>query len=97
LKKAVALCVVLCGASFFAARAHLTSVTKATNARPQTRAAGDLSKWRPARDNSGVGYVGGAVCAECHKKEAATQASTPMGHAAARAGALRAREAFARR
>lgn len=79
MKKAVALCVVLCGASFFAARAHLTSL------QPQSRATGDLSKWRPARDNSGAGYAGGAVCAECHKKEAATQASTPMGHAAARA------------
>ncbi|HVF67011.1 MAG TPA: multiheme c-type cytochrome [Pyrinomonadaceae bacterium] len=79
LKKAVALCVVLCGASLFAARAHLTG------ARSQTRAGGDLSKWRPTRDNSGVGYVGGAVCAECHKKEAASQASTPMARAASRA------------
>lgn len=81
MKKAVALCVVLCGASFFVARARLTGVTAAQT---QTRAVGDLSKWRPARDNSGVGYVGGAVCAECHKKEAATQFSTPMSHAAAR-------------
>jgi hypothetical protein len=79
-KKLVLLCFVLCGASFFVARAHLAG------ARSQTRAVGgDLSKWRPARDNSGVGYVGGAVCAECHKKESASQPSTPMGHAAARA------------
>jgi Cytochrome c554 and c-prime len=41
-----------------------------------------LSKWRPARDYSGASYVGAAACAECHAKEARTQASTPMGHAA---------------
>jgi hypothetical protein len=77
-KKLVVLCFVLCGASFIFARSHPPRV------RPQTRAGGDLSKWRPTRDNSGLGYVGGAVCAECHRKEAASQPSTPMGHASAR-------------
>jgi hypothetical protein len=76
----LALCVVLTGACVYFINSHLIG------ARSQTRAgSGDLSKWRPARDNSGVGYVGGAVCAECHKKEAASQPSTPMGHASERA------------
>ncbi len=77
--RVLTLCVVLFGASVYFINERLT------NARSQTRAGGDLSKWRPARDNSGVGYVGGAVCAECHKKESASQPLTPMSHAAARA------------
>jgi len=79
LKKILALCFVLCGASIFVARAHLR------DARTQARSGVDLSKWRPASDRSGVGYVGGAACAECHKKESATQSSTPMGRASERA------------
>jgi hypothetical protein len=72
-KKILALCFVLFGASVYFVSSG------------QTRAGGGLSKWRPTRDNSGVGYVGGAVCAECHKKESAAQGSTPMGHASERA------------
>jgi hypothetical protein len=44
-----------------------------------------LSRWRPTRDFSGAAYVGASTCAECHAKEARTQPSTPMGHAAERA------------
>jgi hypothetical protein len=77
--RALALCLVLTGACVYFINARLTG------ARSQTRAGGDLSKWKPARDNSGVGYVGGAVCAECHKKESASQPPTPMGHASERA------------
>ena len=77
--RVLALCLALTGASIYFINAHLT------NARSQTRAGGDLSKWRPTRDRSGIGYVGGAVCAECHAKESASQPSTPMGRASERA------------
>jgi hypothetical protein len=77
--RVLALCLALTGASAYFVNARLTG------ARSQTRAGGDLSKWKPARDNSGVGYAGGAVCAECHRKEASSQPLTPMGHASARA------------
>lgn len=49
--------------------------------RGQARAENSLSRWRPTRDYSGVGYVGASACAECHDREARTQPSTPMGHA----------------
>jgi hypothetical protein len=75
----LALCLVLTGASLYFINARLTG------AQTQTRSGVDLSKWRPTRDHSGVGYVGGAACAECHKKESASQPSTTMGHASARA------------
>ncbi|PYT05274.1 MAG: hypothetical protein DMF65_00575 [Acidobacteria bacterium] len=52
-----------------------------TSGRGQTRAGDSLSRWRPARVYSGVGYVGASACAECHAKEARTQATTPMAHA----------------
>ena len=52
--------------------------------RGQTRGADSLSRWRPTRDYSGVGYVGAGVCAECHAREARAQAQTPMGHASER-------------
>ncbi|PYS79672.1 MAG: hypothetical protein DMF67_07660 [Acidobacteria bacterium] len=51
----------------------------------QTRGNTSLSRWRPARDLNGVGYVGASACAECHAKEARTQLTTPMGHASERA------------
>jgi hypothetical protein len=44
-----------------------------------------LSRWRPTRDYSGVGYAGASACAECHAKEARTQPATPMGRASDRA------------
>jgi Cytochrome c554 and c-prime len=49
----------------------------------QGQAQGDdpLSKWRPTRDYSGVGYVGSSVCAKCHASKARTQLATPMAHA----------------
>jgi ssDNA-binding Zn-finger/Zn-ribbon topoisomerase 1 len=78
-KKIPALCLVLIAASVYFAGAGRTRSLS------QTRAGGDLSKWRPTRDNSGVGYVGGAVCAQCHAKESAAQGSTPMGRASERA------------
>jgi ssDNA-binding Zn-finger/Zn-ribbon topoisomerase 1 len=77
-KKIPALCLVLIAAFVYFA------VAGRTRSLSQTRAGGDLSKWRPTRDNSGVGYVGGAVCAQCHAKESATQGSTPMGRASER-------------
>jgi hypothetical protein len=40
-----------------------------------------LSRWRPAREFSGVGYVGSAACARCHASKASTQSATPMAHA----------------
>lgn len=39
-----------------------------------------LSRWQ-SREYGGVRYVGSAVCARCHKAEAASQPSTPMTHA----------------
>jgi len=58
--------------------------TRHAGGRAQTRSDDTLSKWRPARDYSGVAYVGAGACAECHAKEARAQASTPMGHASER-------------
>jgi hypothetical protein len=55
------------------------------DARGQARVESPLSKWRPTRDYSGLRYVGGEACAECHTQEAATQKRTPMGRAAERA------------
>ncbi|HEX3557668.1 MAG TPA: multiheme c-type cytochrome [Pyrinomonadaceae bacterium] len=54
------------------------------NGRGQAQGGNTLSRWRPTRDFSGVAYVGADACAVCHAKEARTQASTPMGHAAER-------------
>jgi hypothetical protein len=62
--------------------------------RGQARGDKPLSRWRPARDYSGVGYAGSAACAQCHAKESRTQSSTPMAHAAeapARCEVLKAR------
>jgi hypothetical protein len=75
----VLLCLAVFGACLYFVNARLTG------AQTQTRAGVDLSKWRPTRDHSGVGYVGGAACAECHAKESASQPSTTMGRASARA------------
>ncbi|HST50734.1 MAG TPA: multiheme c-type cytochrome [Pyrinomonadaceae bacterium] len=59
--------------------------TRPAGGRAQTPARDALSKWRPARDYSGIPYVGAGACAECHAKESRTQPSTPMGHASERA------------
>jgi Cytochrome c554 and c-prime len=40
-----------------------------------------LTKWRPTRDYSGIGYVGSSVCAKCHASKARTQLATPMARA----------------
>ena len=40
-----------------------------------------LADWRPTDDSPGIRYVGSRACAQCHKREAATQLSTPMAHA----------------
>ena len=39
-----------------------------------------LSRWQ-SREYGGVRYVGGVVCARCHKAESETQTATPMAHA----------------
>jgi Cytochrome c3 len=39
-----------------------------------------LSKWRPAKDYSGLRYVGSRLCAECHANKS-SQLATPMAHA----------------
>jgi hypothetical protein len=39
------------------------------------------SKWRPAREFPGVGYVGSSTCAQCHKSQAQNFFATPMAHA----------------
>jgi Cytochrome c3 len=46
----------------------------------QVRGPDPLARWR-AHDYAGTGYVGNSTCAECHKQEATTQATTPMFHA----------------
>lgn len=79
LKKALALVVVLAGAGAYFAGPVLSG------ARGQSRAGDALAKWRPARDYTGLRYVGAEVCAACHAKEAAAQPETPMGRAARRA------------
>ena len=56
-----------------------------TSGQGQTRGGDPFSRWRPTRDYTGVGYVGASACAECHAKEARTQAATPMGRASERA------------
>jgi hypothetical protein len=43
-----------------------------------------LSRWRPAREFPGVGYVGSSVCAQCHQDEAKNFFATPMAHASAK-------------
>jgi hypothetical protein len=43
----------------------------------QMRGPDPLTRWR-AHDYAGTDYVGSSACAECHKQEAATQATTPM-------------------
>jgi hypothetical protein len=40
-----------------------------------------LSDWRPIDDSHGIRYVGTRACAQCHKRQAAIQPSTPMAHA----------------
>ena len=40
-----------------------------------------LSDWRPMDDSPGIRYVGTRACAQCHKRQAATQPATPMAHA----------------
>jgi len=40
-----------------------------------------LADWRPTDDSPGIRYVGSRACAQCHKREATTQLSTPMAHA----------------
>ena len=78
-KKIVALSLILSCAVLYIGGAFLI--------RGQGRMGGEssLSKWRPARDYSGMTYVGASACAECHVNESRAQPSTPMGHAAARA------------
>jgi hypothetical protein len=76
-KKALALCFLSACAAVYFGGADLKN-TRGQVATP-------LSKWRPAHDYSGLRYVGGATCAECHTRESATQPATPMGRAAERA------------
>lgn len=47
----------------------------------QVRPNNPLSKWRPARDYSGVRYVGSSRCAQCHASKTSAQLATPMAHA----------------
>jgi hypothetical protein len=51
------------------------------NARGRTQGESLFAKWRPARDYSGLRYVGSDACARCHTHEASTQPATPMGRA----------------
>jgi hypothetical protein len=37
-----------------------------------------FSRWRPTRELAGVGYLGSAICAQCHKREAATRSANLM-------------------
>jgi hypothetical protein len=76
IKKSLTLCfLVVCACVYFGSPLFVSGQRQAAAKNP-------LSKWRPARDYSGVGYVGAAACAQCHTKESRTQASTPMAHAA---------------
>jgi hypothetical protein len=79
IKKVLALCFLLtCGVLYFGG-----PVLKST--RGQAQGENPLARWRPARDYSGLRYVGGETCAECHTHEASTQPATPMGRASERA------------
>jgi hypothetical protein len=40
-----------------------------------------LANWRPMQDAKGLRYVGSAVCATCHAREAETYLATPMARA----------------
>ncbi|HEX8163613.1 MAG TPA: multiheme c-type cytochrome [Pyrinomonadaceae bacterium] len=87
-KKSLTLCLLVgCACVYFGAPLFVSG-------RGQAGAKNALSKWRPARDYSGVGHAGAAACAQCHAKESRAHASTPMAHAAeagADCGVLKAR------
>ncbi|MFL6227175.1 MAG: multiheme c-type cytochrome [Pyrinomonadaceae bacterium] len=76
LKKSLTVCFLLGCACVYFGRPLFVS------GRGQAGAKNPLSRWRPARDYSGVGYTGAAACAQCHVKESSAQAATPMAHAA---------------
>ncbi|MDT7777665.1 MAG: hypothetical protein QOC99_177 [Acidobacteriota bacterium] len=89
IKKALALAFLLtCAVVYFGgAVSNDTRGQAQAQAEAQGRAQAEnaLSKWRPARDYSGLRYVGGETCAGCHTQEAAIQPATPMGRASERA------------